>query len=135
MSNWAEREAPGLDEIKAMAEAARAALPAAFARVAAHVVLRVVDLAPDEMLDALEIEDGYELTGLYDGIPLTEKSVMDQPMGPDVIWLFRRPILDEWAMRGDIALGALVAHVMVHEMAHHFGWSDADIASIDRWWE
>jgi predicted Zn-dependent protease with MMP-like domain len=72
---------------------------------------------------------------LYDGIPLTEKSVMDQPHGPDTIWLFRRPILDEWADRGDIALGALVAHVYVHELAHHFGWSDAEIADIDPWWE
>ncbi|WP_372839596.1 metallopeptidase family protein, partial [Phaeovulum sp.] len=51
------------------------------------------------------------------------------------IWLFRRPILDEWIARGDVALGTLVAHVMVHEMAHHFGWSDDDIAVIDRWWE
>ena len=68
-------------------------------------------------------------------IPLTEKSVMDQPHGPDVIWLFRRPILEEWADRGDIGLGALIAHVYVHELAHHMGWSDADIATIDRWWE
>lgn len=135
MTDWAGRQAPGLDEIEAMAEAARAALPAAFAAKAAQIVLRVEDFAADEMLDELEIEDGFELTGLYDGIPLTEKSVMNQPMGPDVIWLFRRAILDEWAARGDIPLGALVAHVMVHEMAHHFGWSDADIAAIDRWWE
>ena len=60
---------------------------------------------------------------------------MDQPHGPDTIWLFRRPILDEWADRGNVALGALVAHVYVHELAHHFGWSDADIAAIDPWWE
>ena len=135
MTDWAGRQAPGLDEIEAMAQAARAALPAAFAAGARAIVLRVEDFASDEMLDELEIEDGFELTGLYDGIPLTQKSVMDQPMGPDVIWLFRRPILDEWAARGDVALGTLVAHVMVHEMAHHFGWSDADIAAIDRWWE
>ena len=87
------------------------------------------------MLDALEMESPYDLTGLYEGIPLTEKSVMDQPHGPDVIWLFRRPILEEWADRGDIGLGALIAHVYVHELAHHMGWSDADIATIDRWWE
>jgi predicted Zn-dependent protease with MMP-like domain len=54
---------------------------------------------------------------------------------PDTIWLFRRPILDEWAARGDETLGHLVAHVLVHELAHHFGWSDDDIAAIDRWWE
>jgi hypothetical protein len=73
--------------------------------------------------------------GLYDGVPLTEKSVSDQPQQPDAIWLFRRPILDEWADRGNVTLAELVSHVMVHELAHHFGWSDDDIARIDPWWE
>ncbi|PCD78090.1 metallopeptidase family protein [Pseudothioclava arenosa] len=134
MRDWNKAEAPGLDEIEAMAEAARATLPAAFAARAAEVVLRVEDFAAQEMLKELGIENPFELTGLYEGIPLTEKSVMD-PGGPDVIWLFRRPILDEWIDRGDVALGALVAHVYIHELAHHFGWSDDDIAVIDRWWE
>ena len=66
---------------------------------------------------------------------MTEKSVSDQLHGPDTIHLYRRPILDEWAARGDIALGDLVAHVVVHELAHHFGWTDEQIARIDRWWE
>nr|WP_235952701.1 metallopeptidase family protein [Alterinioella nitratireducens] len=118
-----------------MARAVRDALPAPYAARAREVALRVEDFASDEMLDALEMESPYDLTGLYEGIPLTEKSVMDQPHGPDVIWLFRRPILEEWADRGDIGLGALIAHVYVHELAHHMGWSDADIATIDRWWE
>lgn len=87
------------------------------------------------MLAGLGIEDPFELTGLYDGIPLTEKSVMDQPMGPDTVWLFRRAILDEWVDRGNVTLRELVAHVTVHEFAHHFGWSDDDIAAIDPWWE
>jgi len=134
MADWTGCAAPGLDEIEALAEAARAALPPAFAPGAAAVVLRVEDFAPDAVLDEMGIEDGFGLTGLYEGIPLTEKSVMD-PGGPDVIWLFRRPILDEWAERGDVALDALVAHIFVHELAHHFGWSDDDIAAIDRWWE
>ncbi len=81
------------------------------------------------------MDDPFELTGLYDGIPLTEKSVTDPGTQPDTIWLFRRPILDEWAERGNETLGALIAHVLVHELAHHFGWSDDDIATIDRWWE
>lgn len=127
--------APTLDEIEALARAACEALPTAFAAPAQTVALRVVEFAPDAMLDDLEIDDPFALTGLYDGIPLTEKSIMDQPLQPDVIWLFRRPILDEWAARGDVTLQALVAHVMIHELAHHFGWSDADIAAIDRWWE
>jgi predicted Zn-dependent protease with MMP-like domain len=87
------------------------------------------------MLDELQIDDAFELTGLYDGIPLTEKSTLDQVIKPDVIWLFRRPILDEWAERGDVSIQELVSHVVVHELAHHFGWSDEDIANIDRWWE
>lgn len=122
-------------EIEALAEAARAALPPAVREAARDVVVQVVDWPPQEMLDDLEIRDPLELTGLYDGIPLTEKSAFDQPFGPDVIWLFREPILSEWRDRGDVDLGDLVAHVLVHEFAHHFGWSDDDIASIDRWWE
>jgi predicted Zn-dependent protease with MMP-like domain len=127
--------APGLAQIEALAETARAGLPQAFRAAADLIALRVVDFAPDAMLDALGIDDPFDLTGLYEGIPMTEKSTFDQPHGPDTIWLFRRAILDEWAGRGDVTLGELVAHVMIHEMAHHFGWSDDDIASIDRWWE
>ncbi|MFP1644287.1 metallopeptidase family protein [Pontitalea aquivivens] len=135
MTDWQGRAAPDLTAIETMAEAARLTLPRAFATAAAQVVLRVEDFAPDAILAGMGIDDPFDLTGLYDGIPLTRKSVMDQQAGPDVIWLFRRPILDEWAGRGDVALDALVAHVYVHELAHHFGWSDDDIAAIDRWWE
>lgn len=127
--------APDAGEIEALARSAIATLPEAYRGAAAAVALRVEDWASDDVLDDLGIEDGYDLTGLYDGIPLTEKSVMDQPDRPDTIWLYRRPILDEWAGRGDVSLTDLVANVLVHELAHHFGWSDADIATIDRWWE
>lgn len=111
------------------------ALPQPFAEAASAVVIQVAELPTEEMLDALEIDDPLELTGLYEGIPLTEKSSFDPPMGPDVIWLFRQPILAEWRDRGDIELSDLVRHVLVHELAHHFGWSDDDIALVDRWWE
>ncbi len=127
--------APSLADIEALALDARDALPGAFRALARGVVLRVEDFAPDALLDEMGIEDPFELTGLYDGIPLTEKSVMDVPTQPDTIWLFRRAILDEWIARGDITLTHLVAHVLTHELAHHFGWSDADIAAVDRWWE
>jgi predicted Zn-dependent protease with MMP-like domain len=127
--------APDAGEIEALARAAIADLPEVYRGAAAAVVLRVEDWAAGAILDDLGIEDAYDLTGLYDGVPLTEKSVMDQPDRPDTIWLFRRPILDEWVGRGDVALTDLVAHVLVHELAHHFGWSDADIATVDRWWE
>ncbi|MEM9708680.1 MAG: metallopeptidase family protein [Pseudomonadota bacterium] len=131
---FAEDTAPDAADFEALVKAAIAGLPEAFRDAAAQVVLRIEDFASDEMLAGLDMDDPFALTGLYDGIPLTEKSVMDQPQGPDTIWLFRRAILEEWVARGDVALGTLVTHVYVHELAHHFGWSDADIASIDEWW-
>lgn len=126
--------APSLDDIHALAEQARAALPPPMRAAVADVALRVEDFASDAQLRDLGITDPFDLTGLYDGIPLTERASFDQPLSPDVIWLFRRPILDEWAERGGVNLAELVTHVMVHEMAHHFGWTDAAIAQIDRWW-
>lgn len=130
-----DREAPTLGEIQALAEAARDALPPEFRVGARGVAIRVEDLAGDALLDEMGIDSPFELSGLYDGIPLTQKSVMDSPAQPDTIWLFRRAILDEWAERGDVGLAELVTHVLVHEFAHHFGWSDDDIAAVDRWWE
>jgi predicted Zn-dependent protease with MMP-like domain len=127
--------APDATEIERLARAALAALPEAFRPAAEEVALRIEEFPSERLLDELGIEDPFELTGLYEGVPLTEKSVLDQPQGPDTIRLFRRPILDEWAHRGDVALEDLVRHIVVHELAHHFGWSDADIARIDRWWE
>lgn len=132
---WSARSSPSLGDIEAMALAARDGLPEPFVSAAREVALRVEDFASDEMLAALAITDPFELTGLYEGTPLTEKSVMDSAQQPDAIWLFRAAILDEWAARGDVTLGALVAHVYVHELAHHMGWSDDDIARIDPWWE
>lgn len=126
---------PDLDQIAALAAAALAQLPEPFRSEAAKVVLRVEDFPADALWQDLGCETPFELTGLYEGVPLTEKSYSDQPLQPDVIWLFRRPILEEWLDRGDIGLGDLVTHVYVHELAHHFGWSDAEIAAIDRWWE
>lgn len=127
--------APDLAQIEALAHEAVAALPQPFRRHAAQVAIMVEDLADDETLYELGCESPFELTGLYQGVPLTEKSVADQPLQPDLIRLFRRAILDEWIERGNVTLRQLVGHVMVHELAHHFGWSDAEIAAIDPWWE
>ncbi len=123
------------DDFEQLTRRALANLPAPFQQAAQAVAINIADWPAPEMLDQLGIEDPLELTGLYEGIPLTQKSLLDQPVAPDVIWLFREPILDEWRARGDLELADLVAHVLVHELAHHFGWSDEDIASIDRWWE
>lgn len=127
--------APSLALIEQLAHEAVSTLPEPFRAAATLVRLRIEDFPDDEMLEALDLTDAFELTGLYEGTPMTEKSVSDQPTGPDTIWLFRRPILDEWVERGDVSIGDLVTHVLVHEMAHHFGWSDEDIAAIDPWWE
>ena len=127
--------APDAALIRQLAEAAIASLPEPFRAAAALVALRIEDFADPEILAALEIDDPHDLTGLYDGVPLTQKSVTDQMLQPDQIFLFRRPILDEWAERGDVSLAELVAHVFIHELAHHVGWTDDDIARIDPWWE
>lgn len=132
--DFGEQTAPDAGEIERLAIAALETLPDAFRGPAAEVVLRVEEFADDALLDSVGLQDPFELTGLYDGVPMTQKSIADQPDRPDMIWLFRRPILDEWVARGDVSLAALVAHVVVHELAHHFGWSDADIAAIDKWW-
>jgi predicted Zn-dependent protease with MMP-like domain len=123
--------APSLDDLAALAEAAFAALPQAFRRMTGDVQFRVLDFAPDEVLDELGIEDAFELTGLYHGVDLARRSVFDPAPQPSMVFLYRRPILDEWAERGDVSLDELVAHVLVHEIGHHFGLSDADIAAIE----
>ena len=127
--------APSLELIEQIARETVATLPEPWREPATHVVLRVEDFPSEDLLQAMDLEDPFELTGLYEGIPLTEKSVSDQTTHPDLIWLFRRPILDEWAERGDVSIAELVSHVTIHELAHHFGWSDEEIATVDRWWE
>lgn len=122
-------------EFYRVAEATISRFPAPFGAFAAEVALVVEDWPPDWLLREMDISDRLELTGLYDGVPLTEKSSFDQPGQPDTVWLFREPILQEWRERGNVELSDLIAHVTVHEFAHHFGWSDEDIATIDRWWE
>lgn len=125
--------APSLAEFERMARAAYEDMPELFRKHCGGLVIRVADFADDETLDGLGIDNAYELTGLYHGVALTGKSVMDVSTGPDTVWLYRRPILHEWAERGDVALARLVTHVLVHEIAHHFGYSDDDIAAIDDW--
>jgi predicted Zn-dependent protease with MMP-like domain len=121
---------PSADEIEALARRALEALPAPFAGHLGDVVLLVEDFADDETLRAMEIEDPFDLTGIYDGIPLTERSVEHSGTLPDRIRLFRRPILDEWADGSD-TLEHLIAHVLIHEVGHHFGLSDEDMHALE----
>jgi predicted Zn-dependent protease with MMP-like domain len=124
-------EAPAAEEIEALARAAMARLPEVFRAHLADVVLRVDEFADDELLAELGLEDPFELTGVYEGLSLAEKSIQHSGQMPDRIRLFRQPILDEWVARGDETLEHLVAHVLVHEVGHHFGLSDEDIHALE----
>jgi len=126
-----EAAAPSLDEVAALAEAAFARLPAAFRRMAGDVVFHVQDFAEDEVLAELEIENPFELTGLYAGVHIGARSVLGPEPETSRVFLYRRPILDEWCDNGEVTLGELVAHVLVHEIGHHFGLSDAQIEAIE----
>ena len=122
---------PSLEDLAEIAEKAFAALPDAFRKLAGEVIFRVDDFPDDEVLAELGIEDPFELTGLYQGLDLSRRSVFDTAPEPSRVFLFRRPILDEWAERGEVSLEELVAHVLVHEIGHHFGLSDAQIDAIE----
>lgn len=121
---------PTLDEIEAIARAALTALPEPFASKLRDVVLQVEDLADEELLSELEIEHPLDLTGVYEGVPLHERSVETSGTMPDRIRLFRRAILDEWIEDGE-DLEHLVRHVLIHEAGHHFGFSDADMHALE----
>jgi predicted Zn-dependent protease with MMP-like domain len=123
--------APSLDDLAALADAAFAGLPADFRRMTGDVLFRVEDFAEAEVLEELGIEDAFELTGLYQGVDIGRRSLFDPSPQPSLIFLYRRPILDEWAERGDVTLEELVTHVLVHEIGHHFGLSDDDIAGVE----
>jgi len=122
--------APSLTEIETLARAALERLPEPFAAHLDGVLLLVEDFADQETLASLGIADPFELTGIYEGVPIGEKHHASGTM-PDRIRLFRSPILDEWIARGDEALEHLVAHVVIHEVGHHFGLSDADIDALE----
>lgn len=122
--------APSLDEFAAIAQTALDTFPPPFRDLARRVSIRVSDFADPETLDALDIEDPYDLTGLYSGVALTLDAVSAPAVHPALIWLYRLPILNEWADRGDVGLEELIAHVLIHELGHHFGWSDAEMDAI-----
>lgn len=123
--------APGLAEVEALALAALARLPEAFRVHLDGVAVLVEDFADEETLAAMGIADPFELTGIYEGVPVGERHSAPTGTMPDRIRLFRQPILDEWIARGDETLEHLVAHVLIHEVGHHFGLSDADIEALE----
>ena len=119
--------APTLDDIAAMAREALDSLEEPFRTHAKAVAIKVEDFADDETLATMKIENPYELTGLYSGVALTLEMHSAPSTIPPMVWLYRMPIIDEWAGSGDIALEELVTHVVVHELGHHFGWSDEEM--------
>ncbi|WP_397400637.1 metallopeptidase family protein [Phenylobacterium sp.] len=131
MSNPVTGHAPSLDDLAEIAGHAFTGLPEAFRRLAGEVVIRVDDFPEEDVLADLGIEDPFGLTGLYSGVSLAERSGFGAEPEPSRIFLYRRPILDEWAENGEVTLEELVTHVLIHEIGHHFGLSDPDIDAIE----
>ncbi len=128
---WRTRQAPSLEEMEVLADEVMERLPAAFRRLCAGVVIRVEDFPEDDVLDELEAETPFDLLGLFQGVGLAQDEAVAQTGRlPNMIFLYRRPILDYWAEHEE-TLGHVVAHVLVHEIGHHFGLSDADMERIE----
>jgi predicted Zn-dependent protease with MMP-like domain len=126
----ADLTAPSLDDFHALAEQAWAELPAELRAAAGDVIFRIEDFATEEVLKELGIEDAFALTGLYNGVDLTQASIGAAPVRQPMVFLYRRPILDEWVEHGAVTLYELIAHVLVHEVGHHFGLSDEAIDAL-----
>lgn len=122
--------APSLDDFDRLAREAWAAMPDAFRQFAGDIIIRTEDFAGEETLAEMGIEDPFELTGLYQGVDLTQCSIMDPAPQAPLVFLYRRAILDEWIERGDVGLAELISHVLVHEIGHHFGLSDEAMDAI-----
>ena len=127
---WIGARAPSLDVFETVAREAYERLPDSFRALSRDIVFRIDEFPTDEVLDALGIDNEFDLLGLYQGWPLGSRSVADPPSLPDMIFLYRRPILDYWAEHDD-SLDHIIIHVLVHEIGHHFGLSDADMEAIE----
>jgi predicted Zn-dependent protease with MMP-like domain len=128
--DWARTKAPSLADMEALAAAAWRRLPRQFRDLCDNVVIRVEDFPTDELLREMDLESPFDLLGLFQGVSIDRRSVMDPAGLPNMVYLYRRPILDYWAEHNE-TLGHLVTHVLVHEIGHHFGLSDADMAHIE----
>lgn len=124
------RIAPSLAELEALAKAALSGLPGRFKRHLTAVTVRVDEFPDEETEEAMELDSPFDLMGLYRGIALPRKSASEPSAQTDMIFLYRRPILDYWCESGE-DLGDIVRHVLIHEIGHHFGFSDADMARIE----
>jgi predicted Zn-dependent protease with MMP-like domain len=127
---WSGLKAPTLEEMEVMAHAEFERLPQTFRKLCDGLVIRVDDFASDEVLDQMGIESEFDLLGLFQGVGLPFQSHSDPNPMPNMIWLYRRPILDYWAEH-DETIGHIVRHVLIHEIGHHFGLSDDDMERIE----
>ena len=127
---WRARKAPSLAELEILAGEVFARLPRKFRELCAGLVIQVDDFPSEEVLDEMGAESEFDLLGLFQGIGLPFRAESAPMRMPNMIWLYRRPILDYWAEHDD-TLGAIVQHVLVHEIGHHFGLSDADMHAIE----
>ncbi|MEQ1863781.1 MAG: metallopeptidase family protein [Micropepsaceae bacterium] len=126
-----ELTAPTLDDIELLARDTYDRLPAEFRARCGDIVFRVEDFPDDDVIEEMELESQYDILGLFQGVGLTETLESDPvPREPSMVFLYRRPILDEWS-DSEITLGDIVTHVLVHEIGHHFGFSDADMERIE----
>ena len=130
-ADWKLATAPSLAEFEIMAAAAWERIEPEFREVCGDLVIRIEDFALDEVLDELDIESPFDLMGLYQGLSLDKKSTLDTPREPDMVFLYRRAILDYWIEGGE-TLGEIITHVLVHEIGHHFGFSDEDMEDIEQ---
>ena len=127
---WRGASAPSLAEFEVLAIEAFRRLPENFRALCADLVIKIDDFATDEVLDHLGARSEFDVLGLFQGVGLPFRSESAPVQMPNIIWLYRRPILDYWAEH-DEALGAIITHVLVHEIGHHFGLSDADMEAIE----
>ena len=127
---WQAVKSPSLDEIELIAAEAFRRLPTKFRALCEGLVIRVEDFPTDEVLDHMGIDSEFDLLGLFQGVGLPFRSESAPAQMPNMIWLYRRPILDYWGEHEE-TLGAIISHVLVHEIGHHFGLSDDDMAAIE----
>jgi predicted Zn-dependent protease with MMP-like domain len=128
---WRPIKAPSLVELEVLAADVFQRLPRRFRELCADVVIQVDDFPTEEVVDHMGAESEFDLLGLFQGVGLPFRSESAPAQMPNMIWLYRRPILDYWAEH-DETLGAIVKHVLVHEIGHHFGLSDADMEAIEQ---